>query len=124
MSFKKATEYTFYTIKFPNGTHYLGQTTKHEYVRWGQHIDDCRNNKHGNRLIQKQYDNHSSNKLTPSGWVSVCGARDWKFEVIHREVTADKKFVIEMEKRWISKLMNEGRTFLNLKGMPKTSKWG
>ena len=107
MRYKQKT-YTFYIIKFPNNTCYIGQTREHEYIRWGQHISDCKKGKHGNKHIQNIYDKHTKWVTSPNGhFVKQCGAKDWEFEVIHREITHHKKFVNEIEKRMIKKYVNE-----------------
>ena len=109
MRYKEQT-YTFYIIKFPNNTCYIGQTKAHEWARWGQHIMDCRKGIHGNKHIQKLYDESSKYVTSPSGHlVRECGAKDWEFEVIHREITHHKKFVNEIEQRYIKKYIKEGK---------------
>lgn len=112
-------EYTFYIIKFPNNTCYIGRTKEHEYTRWGTHISDCRKSKHCNGYIQSVYNKYTTKiKTDNNGWVTQCGARDWKFEVLHREYTHDKKFIDEIEKRYIKKYLNEGKMgVLNIKGV-------
>ena len=81
-----------YKITFPNNTCYIGQSSKHEYERWGKHISQCSLGKHENRYVQNAYDKY--------------GVDSWGFEVMHREESGDKKFVNEIERRMINKYSN------------------
>ena len=82
-------KYTIYKIAFPNGKCYIGQTSKHEYIRWGQHLNECGYNIHNNKSIQAIYDEY--------------GYDDWVFEVLQRETSDDKSYIHLLEQHYVDK---------------------
>ena len=81
--------YTIYKIVFPNGECYIGQTSKHEYVRWGQHLEKASTNRHEGKKFQAIYDEY--------------GYDDWVFEVLQREDSDDTSYVGLLEQSYVDK---------------------
>jgi hypothetical protein len=88
-------KYTLYKIEFPNGECYIGQTSKHEYVRWGSHLSELDRNKHINSRMQDIYDEE--------------GADEWVFKVLKREVSDDSAYIHLLEQHYV----NEHPTCVN-----------
>jgi hypothetical protein len=80
-------KYKIYKIIFPNGEHYIGKTEMHEYMRWGQHLSDCKRGKHGNKKIQEIYNEY--------------GYDEWKFEVLKVEESDDSSYISLLEEQYI-----------------------
>tara|TARA_B110000285_G_scaffold208760_1_gene249207 strand:+ start:446 stop:853 length:408 start_codon:yes stop_codon:yes gene_type:complete len=85
-------KYTIYKIEFPDGSSYIGQTRNHEMIRWGQHLNDVQQNRHGNPRIQSVYDEY--------------GYDDWVFEIIEQVVSDDSSYVCLLEQHYIKKTPN------------------
>tara|TARA_R110000803_G_scaffold189989_1_gene252487 strand:- start:21 stop:524 length:504 start_codon:yes stop_codon:yes gene_type:complete len=81
--------YTIYKIGFPNGECYIGQTSKHEYIRWGQHLEKASTNRHENKKFQVIYDEY--------------GYGEWVFEVLQREDSDDTSYVSLLEQSYVDK---------------------
>ena len=76
-----------YRIILPCGGTYVGQTLRHEYQRWGAHLNDLTRNAHDNEQMQASYNNGELD--------------DWKFEVIETIETDDKAYANLMEQHYI-----------------------
>jgi hypothetical protein len=80
-------KYTIYKIEFPNGECYIGQTSKHEYERWGNHINRLSRNKHINSRMQSIYNEYGDEGLV--------------FKVLKREVSDDSSYIHLLEQHYI-----------------------
>jgi len=84
--------YTLYKITFPNNTCYIGQTSNHVYIRWGDHLSRAQAGIHINTRIQEVYDKF--------------GYDEWKFEVIQTEVSDDLSYISLLEQHYIKQTPN------------------
>ena len=97
-----------YRIVLPCGGTYIGQTKKHIYQRWGQHINDVSYGKHYNEQMQSSFDN---------GEVD-----EWKWEIIEAIETDDKAYINLMEQHHAaleSNLINARKMHVNEKARNK-----
>tara|TARA_R110001632_G_scaffold222714_1_gene354095 strand:- start:43 stop:468 length:426 start_codon:yes stop_codon:yes gene_type:complete len=93
-----------YRIVLPCGGTYVGQTKKHVYQRWGQHLTDLDRGKHYNKQMQKSFDNNEVD--------------DWKFEIIESIESDDKSYINLMEQHHAAlevNLINEHKMHVNEK---------
>jgi hypothetical protein len=93
-----------YKIVLPCGGTYIGQTSKHEYQRWGQHLTDLDTKKHYNKQLQESYN---------KGEVD-----NWEWEVIEVIENDDKSYINLMEQHYAAleiNLINERQMHVNAK---------
>ena len=72
-----------YRIILPCGGTYIGQTKKHVYQRWGQHLTDLDRGRHPNEQMQSSFDNDEVD--------------EWEFEIIESLESDDKAYINLME---------------------------
>ena len=97
-------ESKIYRIILPCGGTYVGQTLKHKYQRWGQHLSDLDRGVHHNPRMQESYSNGEVN--------------NWKWEVLETIDTDDKAYINLMEQHYATledKLINKQKIHINKK---------
>ena len=91
-----------YKITLPNGMVYIGQTKNHPIERWGQHLLECKGNRHGNSNLQESYNKGELD--------------DWLFEVIEEVEDDDKAYFNLLESHYIAledNLANQRNRYAN-----------